>query len=144
MNKVFKLLVDENNEPVILEEDEVLEDILIRLESISHQIDDIQFSLMKNNDEDSSLDLDISEIDFQSIKKYGVNLTPYYMIIKIQETPSYFKLPLFLDFFIADCKRSSFSYDSDCIAFLILFEFFCGCTVSIFLLTCFYIEMIYL
>ena len=93
MSKVFKLIVDENNEPVILEEDEVLEDILIRLESISHQIDDIQFSLMKNNDEDSSLDLDISEIDFQSIKKYGVNLTPYYMIIKIQETPSYFKLP---------------------------------------------------
>ena len=62
--KVFKLIVDESTEPVILEEDEVLEDILIRLESISHQIDDIQFSLMKNNDEDSSLDLDISEIDF--------------------------------------------------------------------------------
>mgnify|MGYP001768751366 CR=1 FL=1 len=64
MSKVFKLIVDEDNEPVILEEDEVLEDILIRLESISHQIDNIQFSLMKNNDEDSSLDLDISEIDF--------------------------------------------------------------------------------
>ena len=93
MSKVFRLIVDEDNEPVILEEDEVLEDILIRLESISHQIDNIQFSLMKNNDEDSSLDLDISEIDFQSIKKYGVNLTPYYVIIKIQETPSYFKLP---------------------------------------------------
>ena len=93
MSKVFKLIVDESNEPVILEEDEVLEDILIRLESISHRIDDIQCSLIKNNDEDSSLDLDISEIDFQSIKKYGVNLTPYYVIIKIQETPSYFKLP---------------------------------------------------
>ena len=64
ISKVFKLIVDEDNEPVILEEDEVLEDILVRLESISHQIDDIQFSLMKNNDEDSSLDLDISEIDF--------------------------------------------------------------------------------
>jgi hypothetical protein len=64
MSKVFRLIVDEDNEPVILEEDEVLEDILVRLESISHQIDDIQFSLMKNNDEDSSLDLDISEIDF--------------------------------------------------------------------------------
>ena len=64
MSKVFRLIVDEDNEPVILEEDEVLEDILIRLESISHQIDDIQFSLIKNNDEDSSLDLDISEIDF--------------------------------------------------------------------------------
>ena len=64
MCKVFKLIVDEDNEPVILEEDEVLEDILIRLESISHQIDDIQYFLIKNNDEDSSLDLDISEIDF--------------------------------------------------------------------------------
>ena len=64
MSKVFKLIVDENNEPVILEEDEVLEDILIRLESISHRIDDIQRSLIKNNDEESSLDLDISEIDF--------------------------------------------------------------------------------
>ena len=64
MCKVFKLIVDENNEPVILEEDEVLEDILNHLESISHRIDDIQYSLIKNNDEDSSLDLDISEIDF--------------------------------------------------------------------------------
>ena len=64
MSKVFKLIVDENNEPVILEEDEALEDILNHLESISHQIDDIQFSLIKNNDEESSLDLDISEIDF--------------------------------------------------------------------------------
>ena len=64
MSKAFRLIVDEDNEPVILEEDEVLEDILIRLESISHRIDDIQYSLIKNNDEDSSLDLDISEIDF--------------------------------------------------------------------------------
>ena len=47
MSKVFKLIVDEDNEPVILEEDEVLEDILIRLESISHRIDDIQYSLIK-------------------------------------------------------------------------------------------------
>ena len=47
MSKVFRLIVDEDNEPVILEEDEVLEDILVRLESISHQINDIQFSLMK-------------------------------------------------------------------------------------------------
>lgn len=47
MSKVFKLIVDESNEPVILEEDEVLEDILIRLESISHRIDDIQYSLIK-------------------------------------------------------------------------------------------------
>ena len=64
MRKVFKLIVDESAEPVILEEDEVLEDILIRLESISHRIDDIQYSLIKNNDEDSSLNLDTSEIDF--------------------------------------------------------------------------------
>ena len=64
MSKVFKLIVDESTELVILEEDEVLEDILIRLESISQRIDDIQYSLIKNNDEDSSLDLDISEIDF--------------------------------------------------------------------------------
>ena len=62
--KVFKLIVDESTEPVILEEDEVLEDILIRLETMSHRIDDIQCSLIKNNDEESSLDLDISEIDF--------------------------------------------------------------------------------
>ena len=47
MSKVFKLIIDDGNEPIILEEDEVLEDILIRLESISHRIDDIQFSLMK-------------------------------------------------------------------------------------------------
>lgn len=64
MSKVFKLIVDESTELVILEKDEVLEDILIRLESISQRIDDIQYSLIKNNDEESSLDLDISEIDF--------------------------------------------------------------------------------
>lgn len=64
MSKVFKLIIDDGNEPIILEEDEVLEDILIRLESMSHRIDDNQYSLIKNNDEDSSLDLDISEIDF--------------------------------------------------------------------------------
>ena len=64
MSKVFRLIVDEDNEPVILEEDEVLEDILNHLESISNRIDDIQYSLIKNNDEGSSLDLDISEIDF--------------------------------------------------------------------------------
>ena len=69
MSKVFKLIIDEGNEPIILEEDEVLENILIRLENISNRIDDIQCSLIKNSDEDSSLDLDISEIDFQTIKK---------------------------------------------------------------------------
>ena len=64
MCKIFKLIVDESTEPVTLEKDEVLEDILIRMESISHRIDDIQCFLIKNNDEESSLDLDISEIDF--------------------------------------------------------------------------------
>ena len=64
MCKIFKLIVDESTEPVTLEKDEVLEDILILMESISHRIDDIQCSLIKNNDEKSSLDLDISEIDF--------------------------------------------------------------------------------
>ena len=64
MSKVFKLIIDDGNEPIILEEDEVLEDILNHLESISNRIDDIQYSLIKNNDEGSSLDLDISEIDF--------------------------------------------------------------------------------
>ncbi|MBD9190318.1 MULTISPECIES: hypothetical protein [Coprobacillaceae] len=64
MSKVFKLIIDDGNEPVILEEDEVLEDILNHLESISNRIDDIQFSLMKKDDKDSSSDLDISEIDF--------------------------------------------------------------------------------
>lgn len=59
-----KLIVDKSNEPLILEEDESLEYIHIRLESISHRIDDIQCSLIINNDEDSSLNLDISEIDF--------------------------------------------------------------------------------
>ena len=64
MSKVFKLIIDDGNEPVILEEDEVLEDILNHLESISNRIDDIQLSLMKKDDKDSSSDLDISEIDF--------------------------------------------------------------------------------
>lgn len=64
MSKVFKLIIDDGNEPVILEEDEVLEDILNHLESISNRIDDIQFSLMKKDDKDSSSDLDIPEIDF--------------------------------------------------------------------------------
>ena len=76
MYKVFKLIVDESAEPVILEEDEVLEDILIRLESISHRIDDIQYSLIKNNDEDSSLNLDTSEIDKKKKKKVWGEIHP--------------------------------------------------------------------
>lgn len=47
MSKVFKLIIDDGNEPIILEEDEVLEDILNHLEYISNRIDDIQFSLME-------------------------------------------------------------------------------------------------
>jgi hypothetical protein len=47
MCKMFKLIVDESTEPVTLEKDEVLEDILIRMESISHRIDDIQCSPIK-------------------------------------------------------------------------------------------------
>ena len=47
MSKVFKRIVDESTEPVILEEDDVLEEILIRLETMSHRIDDIQYSLIK-------------------------------------------------------------------------------------------------
>ena len=64
MSKVVKLIIDDGNEPIILEEEEVLEDILNHLESISNRIDDIQFSLIKKDDKDSSSDLDISEIDF--------------------------------------------------------------------------------
>ncbi|WP_444195825.1 hypothetical protein [Catenibacterium sp.] len=44
MWKMFELIVNKNNEPVILGENEVLEDILIRLESISNRIDNIQYS----------------------------------------------------------------------------------------------------
>lgn len=36
MSKVFKLIIDDGNEPIILEEDEVLEDILNHLESIDY------------------------------------------------------------------------------------------------------------
>ena len=64
MKKVFTLVIDENNEPIIVEEDVILEDILNSLASISKQIDDIQQALIKNDDVDTSSDLDISEIDF--------------------------------------------------------------------------------
>ena len=49
---------------LIIEEDEILEDILNGLESISNRLDDIQMSLIKNDDVDTSSDLDISKIDF--------------------------------------------------------------------------------
>ena len=64
MKKVFSLVIDESNEPLIIEEDEILEDILNCLESISSRIDDIQLSLIKNDDVDTSSDLDSSKIDF--------------------------------------------------------------------------------
>lgn len=49
---------------IIVEEDVILEDILNSLASISKQIDDIQQALIKNDDVDTSSDLDISKIDF--------------------------------------------------------------------------------
>lgn len=42
MKKVFTLVIDEDNEPIIVEEDVILEDILNALVSISNLIDDIQ------------------------------------------------------------------------------------------------------
>ena len=64
MKKVFTLVIDEDNEPIIVEEDVILEDILNALVSISNRIDDIQLALIKNDDVDTSSDLDISKIDF--------------------------------------------------------------------------------
>ena len=63
MKKVFTLVIDEDNEPIIVEEDVILEDILNALVSISNRIDDIQLDLIKNDDVDTSSDLDISKID---------------------------------------------------------------------------------
>ena len=64
IKKVFTLVIDEDNEPTIIEKVEILEDILNGLASISNRIDDIQLSLIKNDDVDPSSDLDIFEIDF--------------------------------------------------------------------------------
>ena len=64
MKKVFILVIDEDNEPIIVEEDVILEDILNSLASISKRIDDIQLALIKNDDVDTSSNLDISKIDF--------------------------------------------------------------------------------
>ena len=64
MKKVFTLVIDEDNEPIIVEEDVILEDILNSLASISKRIDDIQLALIKNDDVDKSSNLDISKIDF--------------------------------------------------------------------------------
>lgn len=54
MKKVFTLVIDEDNEPIIVEEDVILEDILNSLASISKRIDDIQLALIKNDDVDTS------------------------------------------------------------------------------------------
>ena len=67
MKKVFTLVIDEDNEPIIVEEDVILEDILNALVSISNRIDDIQLALIKNDDVDTSSDLDISKIDLYCI-----------------------------------------------------------------------------
>lgn len=84
MKKVFTLVIDENNEPIIVEEDVILEDILNSLASISKRIDDIQLAIIKNDDVDTSSDLDISKIDFYVIKKQvGQNLPHHHLIIKI-------------------------------------------------------------
>ena len=64
MKKVFTLVIDEDTEPIIVEEDVILEDILNSLASISKRIDDIQLALIKNDDVDTSSNLDISKIDF--------------------------------------------------------------------------------
>ena len=64
MKKVLTLVIDEDNEPIIVEEDVILEDILNSLASISKRIDDIQLALIKNDDVDTSSNLDISKIDF--------------------------------------------------------------------------------
>lgn len=64
MKKVFTLVIDEDNEPIIVEEDVILEDILNSLASIPNRIGDIQLALIKNDDVDTSSDLDISKIDF--------------------------------------------------------------------------------
>ena len=64
IKKVFTLVIDEDNEPIIVEEDVILEDILNSLASISNRIDDKQLALIKNDDVDTSSDLDIPEVDF--------------------------------------------------------------------------------
>ena len=64
IKKVFTLVIDEDNEPIIVEEDVILEDILNSLASISNRIDDKQLALIKNDDVDTSSGLDISKIDF--------------------------------------------------------------------------------
>lgn len=63
MKKIYSLII-EDGEALVLEENEVLEEILNSLESISNRIDDIQVSLLEENEVDASLNFDISEVDF--------------------------------------------------------------------------------
>ena len=46
MKKVFTLVIDEDNEPIIVEEDVILEDILNDLASISKRIDEDRKSVV--------------------------------------------------------------------------------------------------
>ncbi len=64
MKKVYSLIIEDGIEAVTLEENEVLEEILNSLESISNRIDDIQISLLEENEVETSSDLDIPEVDF--------------------------------------------------------------------------------
>ena len=64
MKKVYSLIIEDDGEAITLEENEVLEEILNTLESISNRIDDIQVSLSEENEVETSSDLDISEVDF--------------------------------------------------------------------------------
>ena len=58
MKKVFTLVIDEDNEPIIVEKVKIGR----YSSSISNRIDDIQLSLIKNDDVDPSPDLDISKL----------------------------------------------------------------------------------
>ena len=64
MKKVYSLIIEDGGEALVLEENEVLEEILNTLESISNRIDDIQASLSEGNAVEASSDFDISEVDF--------------------------------------------------------------------------------
>lgn len=64
MKKVYSLIIEDGIEAITLEENEVLEEILNSLESISNRIDDIQISLLEKNEVETSSDLDIPEVDF--------------------------------------------------------------------------------
>ena len=64
MKKVYSLIIEDGIEAVTLEENEVLEEILNSLESISNRTDDIQISLLEENEVETSSDLDIPEVDF--------------------------------------------------------------------------------